>query len=86
MSPDCKHLHIDGSSAGFRSVLFQDNEDSTTNTNIGTIFSQWVNLTAGEYYYIEASHTVGTASHRLTVGVEIESLSGGPATHPKMKP
>jgi hypothetical protein len=47
MSPDCKYLHIDGTSAGFRSVLFQDNEDSATNPNIGTIYSQWVNLVAG---------------------------------------
>ena len=47
MNPDCKNLHIDGSKASFRSVLYQDNEDSASNKNIGTIYSQWVNLEAG---------------------------------------
>ena len=86
MSPDCKQLHIEGSAAGFRSVLYQDNEDSASNANIGTIYSQWLTLTAGQKYYIEASHSVAGGTHHLSVGVEIEPAEGADSNHPKMKP
>ena len=86
MNPECKELHIDGSAAGYRSVLYQDNEDSFGNPNIGTIFSQWVDLVEGQMYYIEASHIVDKGTHHLTVGVEIEGSSGVGVNHPKTKP
>ena len=65
--------------------MYQDNSDTTTNENIGTLFSTWVTLQAGQKYYIETSHFFQGTSH-LTVGVEIEPASGPVANHPKTKP
>ena len=85
MDPACKVLHISGSSSDFRGIMYQDNSDTTTNENIGTLFSTWVTLQAGQKYYIETSHFFQGTSH-LTVGVEIEPASGPIANHPKTKP
>lgn len=40
-----------------------------------TARSNWVNLTEGEKYYIEASHLEGTGGDHMAVGVEIEKAN-----------
>jgi hypothetical protein len=46
--------------------------------------SDWVTLTAGEYYYIEANHLEGTGGDFFTAAVEIEK-SNAAGHHHAMK-
>jgi hypothetical protein len=48
-----------------RRVFFKNYNDAAAS-------SDWVNLTEGEKYYVEASHLEGSGGDHMSVGVEIE--------------
>ena len=60
-----------GKYTGYRNYYTTDKTES--NSEYGQMFSKWVDLTAGEYYYIETTliNVVGNA--HLTVGMEIDT-------------
>jgi hypothetical protein len=61
--------------AGFRSFFHPD----------GRRISNWVNLTKGEYYYIEARHVQYTGADYVSVAVEIEDPNAVQGHHHSMK-
>lgn len=47
--------------------------------------TNWLNLTEGEYYYIEAYHIQNTGGDHMTVSVEIEDDNIVPGHHQTMR-
>ena len=39
--------------------------------------SEWIALTAGEYYYMEGQHIQGSGGDHFTVSVEIDTPGNG---------
>ena len=62
-----------------------DIEDkSSTSPDYGVRFSDWISLTEGEYYYVEATLYQGSGGINLDVGMEVKP-STMPAEHPKLE-
>ena len=54
-----------------------ENDCNESSNHCGSVFSQWISLTADEYYFIEAHHQDYGGSSHVTVGVEIRNDING---------